>query len=294
MEDWPYDIPGSSAVTAQDYLTESVYSGLDARVVNLCRCDHYQGRGYYVSLLGEARGHKPMPTVKTIEDLQSAPLVEVLAGEIDELLQDRFQSNADERYELTACFGRDFDEQHAALSQHLFGLVKAPLVRAEFERKDDRWVLSKLRALSAGDLSDPHRQRVAQAATDYVAGFRRAPPVAPGGQRPAVAILHDAAEADAPSNAQALDRFVHAANTLGMTAEIIDRRALERLDDFDGLFIRDTTNVGHYTYEFSRRAAARGLVVMDDPDSILKCTNKVYLNELMARHQIPMPKTVMV
>src|ERR671927_91409 len=57
---------------------------------------------------------------------------------------------------------------------------------------------------------------------------------------------------------------------------------------------RTTTNVGHYTYEFSRRAAALGLPVIDDPDSILKCTNKVYLNELMARHNIPTPKTLMV
>jgi glutathione synthase/RimK-type ligase-like ATP-grasp enzyme len=33
---------------------------------------------------------------------------------------------------------------------------------------------------------------------------------------------------------------------------------------------------------------------MDDPDSILKCTNKVYLNELMTRHNIPTPRTMMV
>ena len=32
----------------------------------------------------------------------------------------------------------------------------------------------------------------------------------------------------------------------------------------------------HHTYGFSRRAAAEGLLVIDDPDSILKCNNKVY------------------
>ncbi|MGE5103137.1 MAG: ATP-grasp domain-containing protein, partial [Betaproteobacteria bacterium] len=30
------------------------------------------------------------------------------------------------------------------------------------------------------------------------------------------------------------------------------------------------------------------------PDSILKCTNKVYLNELLSRHRVPVPKTLMV
>ena len=53
-------------------------------------------------------------------------------------------------------------------------------------------------------------------------------------------------------------------------------------------------DVNHYTYQFARRAAAEGLVVVDDPDSILKCTNKVYLNELLARHRVPVPKTLVV
>ena len=35
-------------------------------------------------------------------------------------------------------------------------------------------------------------------------------------------------------------------------------------------------------------------MVIDDPDSILKCTNKVYLAELLARHNVPAPKTMLV
>jgi glutathione synthase/RimK-type ligase-like ATP-grasp enzyme len=42
------------------------------------------------------------------------------------------------------------------------------------------------------------------------------------------------------------------------------------------------------------KAAAEGLVVVDDPESILKCTNKVFLAELMEKHKIPVPKTVIV
>ena len=34
--------------------------------------------------------------------------------------------------------------------------------------------------------------------------------------------------------------------------------------------------------------------MIDDPDSILKCNNKVYLAELLARHRIPAPKTLLV
>jgi glutathione synthase/RimK-type ligase-like ATP-grasp enzyme len=36
------------------------------------------------------------------------------------------------------------------------------------------------------------------------------------------------------------------------------------------------------------------LVTIDDPDSILKCNNKVYVAELLARHNIATPKTLLV
>jgi len=69
---------------------------------------------------------------------------------------------------------------------------------------------------------------------------------------------------------------------------------MPRLPEFDALFIRDTTAVNHYTYRFSRRATVEGLVVVDDPDSILRCSNKVYLAELLARHHVPAPRTMVV
>ena len=66
-----------------------------------------------------------------------------------------------------------------------------------------------------------------------------------------------------------------------MRVECLRRDEMHRLPEFGGLFIRDTTNVDHYTFEFARRASAEGLVVIDDPESILKCTNKVFLQELL-------------
>src|SRR5207248_5060634 len=64
--------------------------------------------------------------------------------------------------------------------------------------------------------------------------------------------------------------------------------------EFDALFIRETTQVNHHTYRFARRAANEGLVVVDDPESILTCGNKVYLAELLARKGIPIPRTIIV
>jgi glutathione synthase/RimK-type ligase-like ATP-grasp enzyme len=294
-QEWPFEIPGSGAVTARAYLTEPAYSnGIDAQIVNLCRADRYQGRGYYVSLLAEARGHRPLPDVKTIEDLQSAAHLEMLADDIDGLVQDSLQHDKSNLFELDAYFGRDPAEMHPTLAQQLFALVRAPLLRAHFERIDGRWRLQEVRAIGATDIPPQHRAFVLAAATEHVTGYRRPRITNVEPNVPCIAILRDEREVDRPSNDGALQNFVEAAARVGLRAELIGPSELGRLSEFDGLFIRTTTNVGHYTYEFARRAAALGLPVMDDPDSILKCTNKVYLDELMARHNIPTPKSIIV
>ncbi len=79
---------------------------------------------------------------------------------------------------------------------------------------------------------------------------------------------------------------------MGLEAEVINRDDYGRLAEFDALFIRDTTFINSYTYRFSRRAFREGLIVIDDPQSIVRCTNKVYLAELLARHKILMPRTI--
>ena len=59
---WPTSIPNAEVVDAKEYLTNPKYNELrGAKVYNLCRSYRYQSTGYYVSLLAEARGHKPIP-----------------------------------------------------------------------------------------------------------------------------------------------------------------------------------------------------------------------------------------
>jgi len=295
QQDWPFEVPGSSVATARAYLTDPRYSnGIDPQVVNLCRADRYQGRGYYASLLAEARGHRPLPDVKTIEDLQSEAHLARLADEIEALAQSSLQHGSSDLFELDAYFGRDPAERHPALAERLFALAPAPLLRAQFSRRGDGWHLKSLNAIAVSDIPPQHRAFLLAAATEYVTGYRRPLAAISDSDVPSVAIVHDEREQDRPSNDTALQKFVELAPTVGLRAELVGPSALDRLNDFDALFIRTTTNVGQYTYEFSRRAAALGMPVIDDPDSILKCTNKVYLNELMARHNVPTPKTLMV
>jgi len=293
--DWPFEIAGTRVVTARDYLTDPAYSESQARVLNLCRTDRYQGRGYYVSLLAEARGHRPLPEVKTLGDLQSSESPQRLmpASFVDQMQRALAEHDAP-TFALDAFFGRDPQRQHDALAQQLFAALRLPLVRGHFHRDGVAWTLRELSLLGVNDVADEMRPMIADAARDYVARASRPRATPPATGKASVAILYDRDEPQLPSNPEAIAKLCAAAQTLGMRAEVIGRDDIDRVSRFDGLFIRDTTNVNHYTYQFARRAAAEGLVVVDDPESILKCTNKVYLNELLSRHKVPVPKTLMV
>jgi len=294
--DWPFEISGMRIVTARDYLTDPAYSeNQSARVLNLCRTERYQGRGYYVSLLAEARGHRPLPEVKTLGDLQSSePPDRLLPANFGESLQRALASNGESTFTLDAFFGRDPRRQNDALAQQLFAVLRIPMLRAHFDRPHGRWRLRDLRILGVFDVQPGERPFIADSAREYMARSTRPRAKPPASGKASIAILYDDDEPEPPSNPAAIDKLCAAARDLGMRASIIGRDDIDRLPQFDGLFIRDTTNVNHYTYQFARRAASEGLVVIDDPDSILKCTNKVYLNELLSRHRVPVPKTLMV
>ena len=56
---WDLHVPGVELVASRDYLTDPAYSRLkNVRIFNLSRSYSYQSRGYYVSLLAEARGRR--------------------------------------------------------------------------------------------------------------------------------------------------------------------------------------------------------------------------------------------
>ena len=292
--DWPLNIPDITVVPARVYLTDPAYgSQLRVRVFNLCKSYRYQSLGYYVSLLAEARGHKPFPRVNVIEDLLSPGLVRLITENLDKQIQKSLALIKSDQFELSIYFGRNVAKHYDQLSRQLFNLLPAPLLRAYFDRQGDQWHIRNIKAIAASDIPLQHQGFVMQAATDYFSGRK------PWIQKQMVprydlAILRDPNDPEPPSNAKAMRQFEKAAESLGMHVEFITRTDFGRLPEFDALFIRDTTYVNHYTYRFSRRAAAEGLVVIDDPNSILKCNNKVYLAELMERHRIPVPKTLLV
>lgn len=291
-EDWPLDVPGVSVVPARRYLTEPEYSGgRGVKVFNLCRRYRYQSLGYYVSLLAQARGHRPVPSVATIQDLRHRTRLNLISDDLEAEMQRSLQPIAAEEFTLSVYFGRNLAQRHQRLATKLFNLFPAPMLRAVFGHDDEgAWRLESLRPIAAREIPPNHRDFVIEAARQH---FSRRFPAAnrTSGGRFDLAILVDPAETEPPSNKKAIRRFLRAAHHVGFRPELIGPEDYGRLAEFDALFIRWTTAVDHATYRFARRAAAEGLVVIDDPASILRCSNKVFLAEALARARIPMPAT---
>jgi glutathione synthase/RimK-type ligase-like ATP-grasp enzyme len=293
-KDWPLTIPDVGVVAARDYLTEPAYASRGiTQLINLCRSYRYQSLGYYVSLLAEARGHKPLPGISAIEDLHSRNLVRLLTADLDTLIQASLAPIKAEAFILGIYFGRNLAARHDLLGRHIFDLLQAPLLQASFVRRDGLWQLKNVAPLAVGEIPAEDEAFVVEAARAYLSGSWPRPQRRPL-PRFALAILRDPDNTAPASNPEAIGKFERAARALGIATTVIGRHDLARLPQFDALFIRDNTFINHYTYRFSRRAAAEGLVVIDDPDSILRCNNKVYLAELLQQHHIPIPKTLLV
>jgi glutathione synthase/RimK-type ligase-like ATP-grasp enzyme len=287
---WSLALPEVEVIAARAYLTDPLVATVRrAMVFTLCGTYGYQTVGYYVWLLAAARGHRPLPSVTTIQDLRSLPVLRIIGDDLRRDINRTLGPLKADRFELSIYFGRNMASRYDRLCQALFAHFPAPFLRADLIRVEDGWRLDALRPLGATDIPERHHEFLNEQARRYLAR----PKVNKRTEyRYDLAILYDAAEIDAPSDERAIRRFAHAASKLGMRPAVIDRDDIARLPEYDALFIRETTFVNHHTYRFARRAEAEGMVVIDDPTSIIRCTNKVYLAELFERYDVPCPRTV--
>lgn len=294
-EKWNLSIPGVEIVTPRQYITDPGYlTSPGTRVINLSRSYRYQSNGYYVSLLAGARRHRPMPSVATMRDLEGSQFASIAEADLEDLIQKSLASLSGETFTLSIYFGRNLAKRYEKLSLKLFNMLTAPLLRAYFTKtKQGRWHLKRINAIPLSEVSEEHRLFMLEAMQDYChrplrVGSKRQP--APF----SLAMLVNPSDPLPPSNKGALEQFIRAGSKLGIDVESIRKDDYTRLLEYDALFIRDTTQVNNHTYRFARRAEVEGMPCIDDSLSILRCTNKVFLAELMAHYRIRTPKTVIV
>ncbi len=294
LKDWSPDWTGYNVVSAEEFFINDAYTVSGYKIINLCRPGHNLSTGYFISLLAEARRHRVMATAGTLHNLSSKRIYTEELDDLNALIQKSLARITQESFTLSVYFGRNLAERHKRLSQQLFSLFPCPLFRVEFRfRRGGEWEIQSLKPIGLSEVPANHLDYLRGAIDRFlnkrwIAGRSR------NSSGYDLAILHDPKEKHPPSDSGALRRFVRAGRALGLNVELIGRTEYPRLLEFDALFIRETTSMTNHTYRFAAKAQREGMAVIDDPDSIRHCCNKVYLHELLRKNRIRTPRTAVL
>ena len=144
LVDQPKDLPNAETphkvITTSEYLARPrLFDMGRPKLVNLARSYAYQSKGYYASLLAEARGHRVVPSVETMLELREAKLYEHALPELEDELN-RCARRADYQPEgeikLLVCFGIARDERFESFGRLLFDWFRCPALEVTVEPGD--------------------------------------------------------------------------------------------------------------------------------------------------------------
>ena len=303
--DFRWEGGDARVVTAEEFISERAeeHGGERAaaarrprKVINLCRSYGYLSLGYYCSLLAEARGDRITPSVETILDLQQRSTQQGLLAQLDRLIDGLDDvPRSINTLSFHVYFGRIEDPALAHLARKAFELFRCPLLELELERPAglDGWKTTSVKALDPREV-DVSRDALFIGALDEFTRRRWSPTRVHSVPKMDLAILHDPDDPLPPSNLATLAHIAEVGEDMGISVELIRKKDYSRLTQFDALFIRETTAVAHHTFKFAKKAQAEGMPVIDDPGSILRCTNKAFLAELLRENGIGTPRTRLV
>jgi glutathione synthase/RimK-type ligase-like ATP-grasp enzyme len=292
-KNWKFLTDNIAVISSQEYLTNPKYSLLkSARIFNLCKDYSYQSKGYYVSLLAEARGHLPIPTTKNIVDIKTLKLVRIVSDEFDDVIQQSLKNIKSQDFTLSIYFGQNVAQKYKNLSALFYKHFQVPFLRVHFNHTT-KWNIQNIKAISESEIPLEHLTSVHEFANQYFSK-KRYDTVKLTNYDFDLAILVNPNDPAPPSNPKALKKFVEIAEKMNIYAEIIEPKDLSRLSSFDALFLRQSTEVNNEAYTFARKAQQEAIAIIDYPDAILKCCNKVYMAEALKNANICTPNTIIV
>lgn len=325
----PERLAGLPAISADRYLEgvpEALEEGLV--VVNLCRSYQYLSKGYYVSLLAEARRQRAMPSLEDMEEtsnpftylrtLQEAGLKTIdysVQGSLrgrrrvlprrivvgEKVMLEGMAGEGGVHFapapggfvDVTTVFGRTGNARFRRVCAAIWRLYAFPLLRVRLYENGEGWKVGQLQPLTLPQVGAAEVEALAAGlARGTAARAVRAP--APSLARHRLAVLWDETDPTAPSDDETLDKLARIAGRRGLLVERIGKGDLARLPQYDALFIRTVTAINHFSFTFSQTAEGLGIPVIDDTASIIKCSNKIFLYELFKRNGLAMPDTAVI
>ncbi|HTK13719.1 MAG TPA: RimK family protein [Xanthobacteraceae bacterium] len=300
LVDQPKDLPNAETphkvITTSEYLARPhLFGSARPKLVNLSRSYAYQSKGYYASLLAEARGHRVVPTVETMLELRESKLYEHALPELEDELN-RCARRADYQPEgeikLLVCFGICRDIRFEGFGRSLFDWFRCPAL--EITVDPGEWLtIDRIRPRNVTRLANGEANFFREALHQHTKREWRNPK-ARSISKYDLAVLHDPEEKMPPTSTASIKHLARIAERHSVDIVPVTKRQLAELAEFDGLFIRETTSIDNHTYRFARRAWQEGMPVIDDPISMIRCTNKVFLMELLNSNKVPTPPTVIL
>lgn len=288
LKNWETYAYSEQVVDLKNFIQMDDDTGKKYRIINLCSDYAYLSDGYYCSLLAESRGLRVSPSLKSLGMLNRPNGFKSL-----NLTVNKAENSPENSIRTLVVFGVPFHKDYLKIARQTFSELNFPLMRLTISVLAGKSAVQRVESiqpLGLEDLSGEEEDFFVDQIEKQASGIWSADPRPR--QRPlSMGILVDNEEAFPPSNTKALKAMIKAAASVGIQANLIYESDFFRLGEFDALFIRATTAVNHYTYAFAVEAKRLGLAVIDDPQSILRCTNKVYLARLMQRFGISTPKT---
>ena len=289
---------GVPVIDFNQYLSDYPKKGEPkTRVINLCATDLYLSRGYYCSLLAEARQHRVLPSVNAINDL----IIRSDNAQLDShqlTLPQHLCAGLADKADLgnggnvLAYFGHTENTAYQRIAKYAFERFPVPILSLSVTVAHNVTSVT-VQLVSIDSLDELQQSLLFKRLTQFIAtNWRKTSPKKRA--RWDMAILHNPEEKTPPSDTKALKNFLKAAQQVGIHAELITPKQLGLITQYDALFIRETTAIDHHTYHAARKAEQEGLVVIDDATSILRCCNKVFLQDAFTYNKVPAPKSAFV
>jgi len=284
--------PGRLILEASDYFENKIdyNEKKPIKMINLCNDYDYLKKGYYCSLLADARGDRCIPDVTDIAYANWKRIYRHAFTELEEVLTDTtIDLETLPNGELFIFFGRTHFPALERLARKIFDIFRMPALRLKIKRKGKSWTLDDVGVVPLKDLG-VNIDAFNQALNQFVGAYWAKSSNRNSEEQYWLAILHDPEEVSPPSNKKALQKMITIGQKMGFYVELITKKDFHSLLEFDALFIRETTAVNNHTYRFAQKAANEGIPCIDDTTSILRCCNKVYLQELLKTKHIKTPK----
>ena len=246
-----------------------------------------------MSLLAVAQDQKVIPSIQSIQDINTS-LSEQFLQEMNDDIQKSLKEVSEQELTIRIYFGDCPQQVFSALAKRIYEQFPLPLLVLSMSKQNDLWSVKSLSTLTPKDIPVQEKDFMQEKAKIYL--NKKCFYAGPNKKEHFfhLAILTEPEEETPPSTPETLEKFAKAGESMGFQVDFISKNDIKMLPEYAGLFIRATSTMNHYTYQFARYAAQENIVVIDDPQSIVKCRNKVYQAVSLQNHHIKTPHTIIV